>query len=104
MGVASFLEQHPKVKDVTYAGLPSSPYNSLVKKYCPNGASSLFTFSLKSGFDGAKTLVNNLQMVSLIANLGDTRTLVAHPASMMHSQLSDEQRKRAGADIEQVRM
>lgn len=102
--VAAFLEQHPKVKEVTYAGLPSSPYHDLVKKYCPKGASSLFTFSLKSGFEGAKTLVNSLEMISLIANLGDTRTLVAHPASMMHSQLSDEQRKRAGADIEQIRM
>jgi O-acetylhomoserine (thiol)-lyase len=102
--VAEFLEKHEQVKNVSYAGLASSKYNALVKKYCPKGAAGLFTFEVKSGFEGAKKVVNNVKMISLIANLGDTRTLIAHPASMMHSQLSDEQRAAAGADQSCIRM
>jgi len=102
--VAKFLEKHPQVASVSYAGLDSSKYNALVKKYCPKGASGLFTFSAKGGFEAAKKVVNNVKMISLIANLGDVRTLIAHPASMMHSQLSEEQQKSAGADPSVVRL
>merc|ERR1712232_1080020 len=79
-------------------------YNELVKKYCPKGASGLFTFSVKGGFEKAKQVVSGVKMISLIANLGDTRTLIAHPASMMHSQLTEEQQKAAGADPTIIRM
>jgi len=102
--VAEFLHDHQHVAAVSYAGLPSSKYNTLAKKYAPKGSSGLFTFSCKGGFEAAQTLVNNVQMISLVANLGDTRTLVAHPASMMHSQLTEEQQKAAGADPSIIRM
>lgn len=102
--VAQFLEKHDAVASVSYSGLASSKYNALVKKYCPRGASGLFTFSCKGGFEAAKKVVNTVKMISLIANLGDTRTLIAHPASMMHSQLTEEQQKAAGADSSIIRM
>merc|ERR1719199_873300 len=102
--VAEFLEKHPQVESVSYCGLPSSKYNKLAQKYTPKGASGLFTFSCKGGFEAAKTVANSVQMISLVANLGDTRTLIAHPASMMHSQLTAEQQKAAGADPSIIRM
>jgi O-acetylhomoserine (thiol)-lyase len=102
--VAEFLEAHPNVSSVSYAGLPSNRYNALAKKYTPKGASGLFTFCCKGGFEAAQKLVNSVQMISLVANLGDTRTLIAHPASMMHSQLTEEQQKAAGADPTVIRM
>lgn len=102
--VAEFLHAHEHVATVSYAGLKSNKYNVLAKKYCPKGASGLFTFSCKGGFEAAKKLVDSVQMISLVANLGDTRTLVAHPASMMHSQLTEEQQKAAGADPSIIRM
>jgi len=102
--VAEFLQTHPKVASVSYAGLKDSKYNALAKKYAPKGSSGLFTFSCKGGFEDAKKVVNGVQMISLVANLGDTRTLIAHPASMMHSQLSEEQQKAAGADPSIIRM
>lgn len=102
--VAEFLHAHPHVASVSYAGLPSNKYNALAKKYTPKGASGLFTFSCKGGFQAATKLVNSVKMISLVANLGDTRTLVAHPASMMHSQLTEEQQKAAGADPSIIRM
>merc|ERR1740117_1869911 len=102
--VAEFLEKNANVTSVSYAGLPSNKYNALSKKYCPKGASGLFTFSCKGGFEAAKKVVNGVKMISLIANLGDTRTLIAHPASMMHSQLTPEQQAAAGADPSIIRM
>uniref|UniRef100_A0A7S4LN86 O-acetylhomoserine aminocarboxypropyltransferase n=1 Tax=Oxyrrhis marina TaxID=2969 RepID=A0A7S4LN86_OXYMA len=104
MAVAEFLAGHEKVAAVSYTGLPSNKNNSLIKQYCPNGSGSLFTFSLKGGFEAAKQVVNNVKMISLVANLGDCRTLVAHPASMMHRQLNEEQQKAAGASPEVVRI
>lgn len=104
LAVAQFLEKHAQVASVSYAGLASSKHNALVKKYCPKGASGLFTFSCKGGFEAAKKVVNSVKMISLIANLGDVRTLIAHPASMMHSQLSEDQQKAAGAEPSVVRL
>merc|ERR1712072_1482712 len=88
----------------TYAGLPSNKYHALAKKYCPNGAGALFTFSVKGGFKAAQKVVDSVKMISLVANLGDVRTLIAHPASMMHSQLNEDQQRAAGALPEQIRM
>lgn len=102
--VAQFLQRHPEVAYVTYAGLPNSKYSTLARKYCPKGASGLFTFSCTGGYEKAKNVVNSVKMISLVANLGDTRTLIAHPASMMHSQLSDEQKAAAGADPSILRL
>merc|ERR1719160_2192680 len=102
--VAEALKKNPNVESVSYAGLKSNKYNALAKKYCPKGSSGLFTFSCKGGFTAAQVLVDSVQMISLVANLGDTRTLIAHPASMMHSQLTEEQQRAAGADPSIIRM
>merc|ERR1719464_1779062 len=101
--VAKFLEKHPKVAWVSYAAL-GGPNFDLHQKYCPAGAGSLFTFGLKGGYPAGKKLVDTVQMISLVANLGDSRTLIAHPASMMHSQLTEEQRNAAGAESETIRI
>lgn len=95
--VAAWLEAHDAVDEVTYAGLKSSPYYDRVAKYCPKGASSLFTVALKAGHDGCVKFVDSLQLFSHVANLGDARSLVIHPASTTHSQLNDEQKAAAGA-------
>jgi len=102
--VAEFLEKHPKVSAVTYAGLPGNPYNALAKQYCPKGAGSLFTFSLKGGYEAGQKIVDTVQMISLVANLGDSRTLIAHPASMMHRQLGEAEQREAGAAPEVIRL
>jgi len=102
--VAEFLHSHPMVAWVNYSGLPSNKYHPLAKQYSPKGAGALFTFAVKGGYEAAKHVVDNVQMVSLVANLGDVRTLIAHPASMMHSQLSEEQQRAAGADPEVLRL
>jgi O-acetylhomoserine (thiol)-lyase len=104
MAVAQFLEKHPQVETVTYAGLPSNQFHALAKKYCPKGAGALFTFSVKGGFKAAQKVVNSVKMISLVANLGDVRTLIAHPASMMHRQLTEEQQREAGAAPEVIRL
>merc|ERR1712113_1167391 len=104
LAVAKFLESHDKVSWVRYAGLEKSEYHALHKKYCPLGAGALMTFGLKGGLDAGKAMVNSCKMISLVANLGDSRTLIAHPASMMHSQLSEEQQKAAGAEPETIRI
>eukprot|EP00933_Yihiella_yeosuensis_P020107 TRINITY_DN16212_c0_g1_i1.p1 TRINITY_DN16212_c0_g1~~TRINITY_DN16212_c0_g1_i1.p1 ORF type:complete len:452 (+),score=117.03 TRINITY_DN16212_c0_g1_i1:84-1439(+) len=101
--VAKFLEKHEKVSWVRYAGLGGANYE-LHQKYCPKGAGALFTFGCKGGYEAGKKVVDSVKMISLVANLGDSRTLVAHPASMMHSQLTEEQRKAAGAETETIRI
>lgn len=102
--VAQWLEQHPQVAWVSYAGLPSSPYYALMQKYCPQGAGSVFTFGLKGGYDAGVRVVEACQLFSHLANIGDTRSLIIHPASTTHRQLNDEQRQAAGAAAEVVRV
>ncbi len=102
--VAAFLEKHPAVAWVSYAGLKSSPYHALAKKYLPKGAGSVYTFGLKGGFDAGVKLVEGVNLFSHLANIGDTRSLILHPASTTHRQLSDEQRTAAGAGPEVIRL
>lgn len=102
--VAEWLEKHPKVKAVTYAGLPSSPYAHRVPRITPKGAGALFTFALKGGYESCVKLIDNLKLFSHVANLGDTRSLVIHSASTTHRQLSEEQQIRAGAAPDVVRV
>merc|ERR1719230_1353088 len=104
MKVAEFLERHPAVASVQYSGLPSNPYYAVAKKIVPKGAGSLFTFEVKGGYEAARIVADSVKMISLVANLGDTRTLIAHPASMMHRQLSEQQQREAGADPEVLRI
>jgi O-acetylhomoserine (thiol)-lyase len=102
--VASWLENHPAVDQVTYAGLPSSPYNDRVARICPNGAGGLFTVALNGGYDACVKLVESLEIFSHVANLGDTRSLVIHSASTTHRQLTEEQQIAAGAAPNVVRI
>ena len=102
--VAEWLEADPRVVDVTYAGLESSPYYDRIAQVCPKGAGALFTFSVKGGYDACVKLVDALELFSHVANLGDTRSLVIHPASTTHRQLSESQQIGAGAAPDRVRV
>jgi len=104
LAVASHLERHPKVAWVSYAGLPSSRYHALARKYLPKGAGAVFTFGLKGGFDAGVRVVEAVELFSHLANVGDTRSLIIHPASTTHRQLTDEQRTAAGAGNDAVRL
>jgi O-acetylhomoserine (thiol)-lyase len=102
--VAAWLEKHPAVEYVTYAGLPSSPYYDRVKRLYPKGAGALFTFALKGGYDACVRLVDSVELFSHVANLGDTRSLIIHSASTTHRQLTPEQQTAAGAGPNVVRL
>ena len=102
--VARFLEDHEDVAWVSHAGLPSSPYHALGKKYLPKGAGSVFTFGVKGGYEAGIKLVESCGLFSHLANIGDTRSLVLHPASTTHRQLSEDQRQAAGANPDVIRL
>ena len=102
--VAEWLARHDKIAWVNYAGLPGNAYYSLHQRYCPQGAGAVFTFGLKGGYEAGIALVSNVKLFSHLANIGDTRSLIIHPASTTHRQLTDEQRERAGAGAEVVRL
>jgi O-acetylhomoserine (thiol)-lyase len=102
--VAEFLEDHSAVSWVAYAGLKSSPYYALAQKYLPRGAGSVFTFGVKGGYEAGIKAVESCELWSHLANVGDTRSLILHPASTTHRQLTDEQRDAAGAGQDVIRL
>ena len=102
--VAEFLAAHPKVAWVSYAGLPTSPFHALAKRYMPKGPGSVFTFGVKGGYEAGTKLVESVRLFSHLANVGDTRSLILHPASTTHRQLTDEQRLASGAGPDVVRL
>ena len=102
--VASWLEDHPAVSWVSYAGLRSSPSFKNNKKYFLNGCGSVFTFGVKGGFDAGTRLVEGCTLISHLANVGDTRSLILHPASTTHRQLTEDQQEAAGAGADVVRL
>ena len=102
--VAEFLSQHPKVAWVSYASLKNSAYYKLAQKYLPKGAGAVFTFGVKGGYEAGVKLVESVRLFSHLANIGDTRSLILHPASTTHRQLTDEQRAAAGAGDDVVRL
>ena len=104
LAVAKWLQANDKVAWVNYAGLEDNASYALHKKYCPKGAGSVFTFGLKGGYDAGIKLVNSVKLFSHVANIGDTRSLIIHPASTTHRQLSDEDRVKAGAGNDVVRL
>jgi O-acetylhomoserine (thiol)-lyase len=104
LAVAEHLQAHSKISWVSYPGLRSDRYHNLAKQYCPKGAGAVFTFGLKGGYEAGVKLVSNLKLFSHLANIGDTRSLVIHPASTTHRQLTDEQKTQAGAGPEVVRL
>ena len=102
--VANWLAEHPKVAWVSYPGLKGDRYHNLARKYVPKGAGSVFTFGLKGGYDAGVKLVSNVKLFSHLANIGDTRSLIIHPASTTHRQLTDAQKIQAGAGPDVVRL
>ncbi|BCW89138.1 O-acetyl-L-homoserine sulfhydrylase [Alphaproteobacteria bacterium SO-S41] len=104
LAVAEWLKTHEKVSWVSYAGLADDPFNPLLKKYSPKGGGAVLTFGVKGGYDAGVKLVNGVKLFSHLANLGDVRSLVIHPASTTHSQLSDEGKIAAGAGPDVVRL
>jgi O-acetylhomoserine (thiol)-lyase len=101
--VAAWLDEHPQVSWVSYARLPQNK-TPLVEKYCPRGLGALFTFGVKGGYAMGTKVVDSCQMISHVANIGDTRTLIIHPSSTTHRQLSEEQQIAAGAGPDVVRL
>lgn len=102
--VAEYLAAHPKVAWVNYPGLPSNRYHQLVRKYMPKGAGALLSFGVKSGYAGALKFIEGLQFISHLANIGDAKSLVIHPASTTHRQLSEEDQIKAGVPPDMVRL
>jgi O-acetylhomoserine (thiol)-lyase len=102
--VVEWLVKHDKVAWVSYPGLPGDKYHALAQKYVPKGAGAVFTFGLKGGYDAGVKLVSNVKLFSHLANIGDTRSLIIHPASTTHRQLSDEAKTKAGAGPDVVRL
>ena len=104
LAVAKYLETHPAVTWVNYPGLDSSNNKSKADKYLPKGAGALLTFGIKGGLEAGKKFIDSLTLFSLVANVGDSKSLVIHPASTTHSQLSSEARAASGTPDELVRL
>jgi O-acetylhomoserine/O-acetylserine sulfhydrylase len=104
LALASWLEQHPQVESVNYPGLESSKYHELAKKYLKRGFGGVFTFKIRGGREVAAQFANKLQLVSQLANVGDSKTLIIHPASTTHQQLSDEEQLKAGVEPNGLRI
>jgi len=102
--VAQWLEKHPAVTWVKYPGLKSSPYYALSQKYLPKGQGSIVTFGIKGGMDAGRKLIDNVKIFSHLANLGDAKSLIIHPALTTHQQLTDEQQFEAGVSKDLVRL
>ena len=102
--VAEWLDEDPRVAWVSYAGLPSSPYHELSNKYMPRGAGSVFTFGVEGGFESGVRVAERCELFSLLANVGDTRSLILHPASTTHRQLPEDAREAAGAGDDVLRL
>jgi O-acetylhomoserine (thiol)-lyase len=102
--VAQFLEGHPQVDWVSYPGLPSHPSYELAQKYLPNGQSAILTFGIKGGLEAGKKLIRELKLFSHLANIGDAKSLVIHPASTTHQQLTEEEQRATGVTPELVRL
>jgi len=104
LAVAKHLREHPSIEWVNYPGLPTSPYHKLAQKYLPKGAGSLVTFGIKGGYEAGKTFINSVKLFSLLANIGDVKSLVIHPASTTHQQLTEDEHKLTGVTPDLVRL
>jgi len=104
LAVARYLGSHPAVEWVNYPGLESSRYHALAKKYLPTGAGALVTFGIKGGYEAGKKLINSVELFSLLANIGDAKSLIIHPASTTHQQLSEAEQRSTGTTSELIRL
>ena len=104
LAVAQFLAEHPAVGWVNHPGLLSSPYHDLAKRYLPRGCGAIFTFGIRGGLDAGRKFIESLQLFSHLANVGDAKILVIHPASTTHQQLSDEEKVACGVTNDMIRL
>ena len=104
LAVARFLESHPRVTWVNYPGLESSRYHALARRYLPRGAGAVLTFGIQGGAEAGVRFIQNVEFLSHLANIGDAKTLVIHPASTTHRQLTEEQQLAAGVTPDLVRL
>ncbi|MDO6744924.1 O-acetylhomoserine aminocarboxypropyltransferase/cysteine synthase [Tenacibaculum soleae] len=104
LNIAKWLEEQPEVAWVNYPGLESSKYNKLAKTYLPKGQSGIVTFGVKGGYEAAKKVSDNTKLFSLLANIGDTKSLIIHPASTTHQQLSEQAQESAGVTNDLIRL
>jgi O-acetylhomoserine (thiol)-lyase len=104
LAVAKHLEKHSSIEWVNYPGLSSSPYYTLAQKYLPDGYGSLVTFGIKGGYEAGRTFINSVKLFSLLANIGDSKSLVIHPASTTHQQLTEEEQRSTGVTPDLVRL
>ncbi len=102
--VAQFLEKHERVAWVNYPGLASSPYHALAERYLPEGQGAVLTFGIRGGLEAGKKFIDSLQLFSHLANVGDAKSLVIHPASTTHQQLSEEERVGGGITEDLIRL
>jgi O-acetylhomoserine (thiol)-lyase len=102
--VAQFLKNHPKVAWVNYPGLSDSPQAAKAKKYLPNGAGAILGFGIKGGLEAGKKFINSVKLLSHLANIGDAKSLVIHPASTTHQQLSEDERTATGVTADFIRL
>jgi O-acetylhomoserine/O-acetylserine sulfhydrylase len=102
--LAEWLAQHPQVEWVSYPGLPNHLYHERAKKYLKHGFGGVLNFGIKGGLDAGRSLINRVQLASHLANVGDAKTLVIHPASTTHQQLSDSEQRSAGVSPNLVRV
>ena len=104
LAIAEFLESHPAVESVNYTGLPGNPYHDLAKKYLRHGFGAVLTFRVKGGFDAAAALVGKLELILHVSSVGDSKSLIVHPASTTHSQLSREEQEASGVYPNMLRL
>jgi O-acetylhomoserine (thiol)-lyase len=104
LGVANFLLNHPNIQWVNHPSLEENKYNARAKEYLPSGAGSIFTFGVKGGYESAKKLISSLNLFSHLANVGDSKSLIIHPASTTHAQLNEQQQLSAGVKPEMIRV
>jgi O-acetylhomoserine (thiol)-lyase len=102
--IAEYLQGHPDVEWVSYPGLVRSPYHALAKRYLPKGAGAIISFGIRGGVKNAQTFIESLKIFSFLANVGDSRSLVVHPATVTHGQLTEEEQRLAGVRPEQIRL
>jgi len=104
LAVARWLERHPAVEWVSYPGLESHPSHALAKKYLPKGQGAILTFGIKGGIEAGKKVINNVKLFSHLANVGDSKSLIIHPASTTHSQLNEQELAAAGVSPGMIRL
>lgn len=102
--VAEFLERHDAVEWVSYAGLPSHPSYDLARKYMPKGQGAILTFGIKGGVEAGRKVINAVKLFSHLANVGDSKSLIIHPASTTHQQLNEEEQSAAGVSPGMIRL